>query len=117
MNSQNSPNSGNVQKSVSTPGDGQNFPRAGQTVTVHYSGYLTNGKKFDSSVDRREPFSFRLGMGQVIKGWDIGVASMSLGEVARLTIPSDYGYGMRGAPPTIPGNATLIFDVQLISFA
>lgn len=105
-----------VQKKVNSPGDGRNFPRQGQTVNVHYTGYLTNGTKFDSSVDRGQPFSFRLGTGQVIKGWDVSVASMSLGETARFTIPSDLGYGARGAPPVIPGNSTLIFDIQLLSF-
>jgi FK506-binding protein 1 len=105
-----------IQKNVSKPGDGKNYPRQGQTVNVHYSGYLTNGTKFDSSIDRGQPFSFRLGVGQVIKGWDLGVASMSQGEIARFTIPSEFGYGPRGAPPSIPPNATLIFDVQLLSF-
>lgn len=106
----------NIQKKITRQGDGRQYPQAGQTVNVHYSGYLTNGKKFDSSVDRGQPFSFQLGVGQVIKGWDLGVASMSLGESARFILPSEYGYGMRGAPPDIPPNATLIFDVQLLSF-
>ena len=105
-----------VDKTIQKAGDGATFPKAGQQVTVHYSGYLTNGKKFDSSVDRGQPFSFQLGMGRVIKGWDVGVATMSVGEISRLTISPDYGYGQRGAGNDIPPNATLIFDVQLISF-
>lgn len=105
-----------VQKKITKTGDGVNKPQQGQTVNVHYSGYLTDGTKFDSSVDRDQPFSFQLGTGSVIKGWDIGVASMSLGESARFIISPEYGYGQRGAGQSIPPNATLIFDVQLLSF-
>nr|CDS26820.1 fk506 binding protein [Hymenolepis microstoma] len=101
---------------VIKPGNGTDYPQKGQTVQVHYTGTLTNGKKFDSSRDRGQPFEFKLGRGEVIKGWDEGVAKMSLGERSKLTISPDYGYGSRGAGGVIPPNATLIFDVELISF-
>jgi peptidylprolyl isomerase len=90
-------------------------PQTGQKVTVHYTGYLTNGNKFDSSVDRGQPFSFTLGKGEVIKGWDEGIAMLSPGAKAQLIIPSSIGYGGRGMRP-IPAFSTLIFDVELISF-
>lgn len=92
-------------------------PKVGQTVTVHYTGWLTDGTKFDSSVDRNEPFSFVLGIGQVIRGWDEGVKSMQVGEKSRLTIPPDMGYGQQGYPGVIPGNSTLIFEVELLSIS
>ncbi|MBH0185766.1 MAG: FKBP-type peptidyl-prolyl cis-trans isomerase [Nitrospira sp.] len=88
---------------------------AGKTVSVHYTGWLENGKKFDSSVDRGQPFSFPLGAGRVIKGWDEGVQGMKIGGKRKLTIPSDLGYGSRGAGGVIPANATLIFDVELLA--
>jgi peptidylprolyl isomerase len=89
-------------------------PAKGKRVSVHYTGRLTNGKKFDSSVDRGDPFEFTIGVGQVIRGWDEGVMSMKVGGKRQLIIPSDLGYGARGAPPAIPPNAELIFDVELL---
>jgi FKBP-type peptidyl-prolyl cis-trans isomerase len=88
--------------------------KAGQTVSVHYTGWLENGTKFDSSHDRRQPFSFKLGAGQVIRGWDEGIAGMKIGGKRKLIIPSDLGYGARGAGGVIPPNATLIFEVELL---
>jgi len=97
-----------------SPGDGKTFPQKGQTVVVHYTGTLQNGTKFDSSRDKGKPFEFRIGEGQVIRGWDEGVAQMSVGQRANLTCTPDYGYGKQGAGSVIPPNATLIFDVELI---
>ncbi len=89
-------------------------PTSGQTVSVHYAGYLTNGQKFDSSFDRNAPIEFPIGEGRVIQGWDEGIMLLSVGTRAKLIIPSELGYGSRGAGGVIPPNATLIFDVELL---
>jgi len=95
------------------PGTGEEA-RTGQEVTVHYTGWLTDGSKFDSSRDRGDPFKFGLGRGQVIRGWDEGVAGMKVGGRRRLVIPPELGYGQRGAGGAIPPGATLLFNVELL---
>ncbi len=97
-----------------TPGTGKAC-KAGDQVSMHYTGWLTNGKQFDSSVDRAQPFDFKLGVGQVIPGWDQGVEGMQIGSKRKLTIPSALAYGEMGAGTAIPPNATLIFEVELLA--
>lgn len=103
-----------VNVEVITEGKGPS-PKEGQIVTVHYTGWLTDSTKFDSSVDRKQPFTYQFGTGQVIQGWDDGVATMKVGGKSRFTIPPELGYGTQGAGDVIPPNATLIFDVELLS--
>ena len=98
-------------------GDGINYPKPGNTVTCHYTGYLTNGNRFDSSRDRGKPFKFKLGSEQVIPGLDLGVAQLSIGERAKLTIPSRLAYGEKGFPGLIGKNEDLVFDMELITFS
>ena len=108
---------GGLWKRILREGEGDERPASGQEVQVHYTGVLLDGTKFDSSRDRPGNFSFQIGKGAVIKGWDQGVATMAPGELAELFCRADYAYGERGSPPKIPGGATLKFEVELLSFA
>lgn len=108
-----SPAMGDLQIEDLKAGDGREA-KAGDQVVVHYVGTLTNGNKFDSSRDRGKGFDFRLGAGQVIKGWDQGVAGMKIGGLRKLTIPPEMAYGAGGFPPVIPPNSTLVFEVELL---
>ena len=87
----------------------------GDRVTVHYTGIFEDGKIFDTSLKKSRPFTFRVGMGKVIKGWDFAIPQISVGEITKLTVQPEYGYGTKGAPPKIPGNAVLIFEIELLS--
>ncbi|KAJ8605124.1 hypothetical protein CTAYLR_000441 [Chrysophaeum taylorii] len=110
-------NDDDVTVEIFAAGDGMNYPQAGHTVTVHYSGYLPNGELFDSSRDRGKPFKFKLGGEQVIPGLDEGIAQLSIGERAKITIPPHMAYGDRGFPGLVPRNSALVFDIELITFA
>jgi FK506-binding protein 1 len=97
-------------------GDGKSFPSTGQSVVAHYRGTLLSGKEFDSSYSRNDPFSFQLGVGQVIKCWDYTIAKLSVGQKVKVTCPSEWAYGARGAGGLIPPNADLIFEIELLSY-
>lgn len=106
-----------VSVEIFAAGDGINYPRAGNTVTVHYTGYLPDGRRFDSSRDRGKPFKFKIGAEQVIPGLDLGVAQLSIGERAKLTIPAHLAYGDKGFPGLIPCKSELTFDIELITYS
>ncbi|GMI32681.1 hypothetical protein TeGR_g2054 [Tetraparma gracilis] len=105
-----------VKVEIFAAGDGVNYPRKGQTVCVHYTGYLSDGKLFDSSRDRGKPFKFVLCNEQVIPGLDEGVSQLSIGERAKITIPAAKAYADRGFPGLVPANTDLVFDLELITF-
>ena len=106
-----------LKKEIIKEGTGDRVVVSGDTVNVHYTGMFEDGNKFDSSVDRGVPFSFKIGGGMVIKGWDQGILGMKVGEKVKLTIPSDLAYGEQGAGGVIPPNAILVFEVELISIS
>jgi FKBP-type peptidyl-prolyl cis-trans isomerase len=106
-----------VSVEVFAAGDGINYPKQGNTVTVHYTGYLPDGRRFDSSRDRGKPFKFRIGAEQVIPGLDFGVAQLSIGERAKITIPANLAYGEKGFPGLIPERSELTFDIELINLS
>ncbi len=106
-----------VKVEIFAAGDGINYPRPGNTVTVHYTGFLEDGTRWDSSRDRNKPFKFKLGAEQVVPGLDLGIAQLSIGERAKMTVPSHLAYGERGFPGLIPGKSNLIFDIELITFS
>lgn len=114
-NSNNDKKSMGLEIQTTQEGTGERVVKSGDNISVHYTGKLTDGTKFDSSVDRGTPFEFQIGQGMVIQGWEQGLLGMKVGEKRTLTIPSELGYGSRGAGNVIPPNATLIFDVELIS--
>ncbi|RPA90634.1 peptidyl-prolyl cis-trans isomerase [Choiromyces venosus 120613-1] len=103
-----------VTKDIISAGTGTQKPVKGDTVSIHYVGTLANGNKFDSSRDRGDAFVTKIGVGKVIKGWDVAVLDMVVGEKSKLTITPDFGYGASGFPPVIPPNSTLIFEVELL---
>ena len=107
---------GGMRVEIFAAGDGVNYPHSGQTVAVHYSGYLPSGEMFDSSRDRGKPFKFKLGGDQVIPGLDAAVSQLSIGERAKIILPPEMAYGERGFPGLIPRNSALIFDLELITF-
>ncbi|CAK4241856.1 unnamed protein product [Aphanomyces euteiches] len=107
---------GEIQVEVFVAGDGINYPKKGQTVVVHYTAYLQDGKKFDSSRDRDKPFKFKLGAEQVIPGLDEGIERLCMKERAKIYIPSDMAYGKKGFPGLVPPNTNLVFDIELITF-
>jgi FKBP-type peptidyl-prolyl cis-trans isomerase len=102
---------------VFTAGDGINYPQPGNIVTIHFTGFLLDGKRFDSSRDRGKPFKFKIGGEQVIPGLDLGVSQLSIGERAKITIPSYLAYGEKGFPGLIPPMSDLVFDIELITFS
>jgi hypothetical protein len=104
-----------VEKEIITAGDGVTFPKRGQELTMHYTGTLLDGTVFDSSVRKGRPFKFKIGIGAVIRGWDEGVMTMTLGEKSKLTITGDFAYGEDGIEGVIPQNATLLFEVELLA--